>query len=341
MRGARRRLAAAVVAAGLLAGCSPPLPPATLAEQLLLVVSPHPDDELQGWSLVTGRGPGTYPVFVTLTHGESTTKCAPEELERTLRTGWGEREPEPLPEGPGTPSCAEARLDSWHAFLDEATAVEGWRETLDDLVEGEVQVPGVAAPATTWVGESGARVAVDGGDGSLTPQVVDAAVDAVLGLRGTVLPDLPLATVVGAAYTNDSPGAGRNRAADGTCTDHPCEGDPRYAEYEHPDHWAVREALLAREPQAWTCVTTWPRDPELTQRRDVPPDVYEALMGLGGEVEPGDPESRERLGAHQRAYGWLAFPRTYWTPTVLPVPDEAGEPLVMSSRQSFTCRRPA
>ncbi|WP_337063439.1 hypothetical protein [Kineococcus sp. G2] len=302
-----------------------------------LVVAPHPDDELEAWSLLAEE-PGAYTVFVTLTLGEATANCDPVEVERTTQTAWGEIAPASPPQGPGTDSCKEARTASWNAFLDAAAETDPHLPVLAGVPAEPLELAG--HPARVWVADGGARVAVDGGDGELTADGIAEVVRAVLALRGGRLPDLPLRRVVGASYANDAPDAGVNRAADGTCTDRPCEGDPRYAEYEHPDHWAVREALLTRDvgAQRGTCVATWPSDPAATRTASVPVATYEALTGLGERVDPDDPQSLAREGSFQRAYGWLAFPETYWPQTELPVPDAEGNPLIMARVQTFACR---
>ncbi|WP_432536276.1 hypothetical protein [Kineococcus arenarius] len=332
--------ASAVVVAALLTACTPaatePSPAAT-AGALDLVVAPHPDDELEAWSLLAEE-PGAYTVFVTLTLGEATVNCAPAEAARSTQGAWGETVPAPPPQGPGTDSCKQARTASWNAFLDAAAGTDPHLPVLGGVPADSLELAG--HPARVWVTDGGARVAVDGGDGELTADGVAEAVEAVLDLRGEQLPDLPLRRVLGASYANDAPDAGANQAAEGTCTGQPCEGDARYAEYEHPDHWAVREALLTHGFGArdGTCVATWPSDPAATRTAAVPEATYEALTGLGGRLDPDDPQSLARQGSFQRAYGWLAFPQTYWPQTELPVPDADGNPLIMARTQTFACR---
>jgi LmbE family N-acetylglucosaminyl deacetylase len=320
VRGAARLVAG--LAAGLLVtSCTGPAEPAD-GRVLDLVVSPHPDDELEAWSLI-GQDENTFTVFLTMTHGEATVNCDPAEVARNTQSDWGELAPEPSPQGPGTPSCAQARIASWNAFLDSAAALDPDLPALADLTERDVELAG--HPAQLWSSDRGVRIAVDGGDGELTVEQVQETVEQVLALDE--VPDLPLQRVVGAAYTNDPPD----------------RGDAAYALYRHPDHWAVRDALLGLtahdgvEARDGICVTTWPSDPAASQTHEVDATTYDAFMGLGPEVVPGDPESVRRVGSFQRVYGWLAFPRSYWTPTDLPIPDDAGQPLVMSRTQTFTC----
>jgi len=287
-----------------------------------LVVSPHPDDELEAWSLID-EDQNALTVFLTMTHGEATVNCDPAEVARNTQVDWGEIAPTPDPQGPGTASCAQARIASWNAFLDSASQVEGELDdaipTLAELDETDVELAG--HPAQVWSSDAGVRIAVDGGDGELTAEQVRDTVEQALELEQ--VPDLPLRRVIGAAYTNDPP----------------TRGDDAYALYRHPDHWAVREALLDLDLETTDgiCVATWPSDPEVDLRAEVDDGTYEAFMGLGDEVAPGDPESVRREGSFQRVYGWLAFPRSFWTPTELPVPDADGQPLVMSRSQAFTC----
>ncbi|WP_432561421.1 hypothetical protein [Kineococcus sp. SYSU DK003] len=306
MRGVRG--VAVLTAVLVLAGCSATeVPDRGIDRGIDLVVSPHPDDELEAWSLVDDE---QYTVFLTMTHGEATVNCSPAEVARNTQTAWGEDEPDPVPQGPGTPSCAQARIGSWNAFLDAATGITGLQSRVAEIAGHDAQL---------WWSDTQARVAVDGGDGQLTPEVVTRAVADVLALRGDALPDADVRQVVGAAYTNDPP----------------ARGDDAYALYRHPDHWAVRDALLALDEPA--CVATWPTDPAATRHERVDEATYEQFTALGEEVEPGNPESVRRTGSFQRIYGWLAFPRSYWTPTDLPVPDADGQPLVMAQEQTFTC----
>jgi hypothetical protein len=275
-----------------------------------VVVSPHPDDEMQGWARVA-EGPRLFPVFVVMTGGESTGNC---DGAAGLEEEWGERAPDPLP-GPGdqgTERCAAARLDSWHDFLDRAADTLPAGEERAGMEHTDLALPGTAGgPGQLWLGRRSARVALDAGDGDVTPAEVEQAVRAVLDLRGEDLPALPVKRLVATAYFNDSATAGENRAASGCAT--PCEGDARDLEYEHRDHAAVNDAVTAlaavARDGAW--LVTGPHDPEADRRMSLDTESYAALMGLGDRLGLRR-DSLERFGAQQVSYGWLAFPGSYW-----------------------------
>ncbi|MGQ7294954.1 hypothetical protein [Quadrisphaera sp. KR29] len=323
------------------------------ATSLVLVVTPHPDDELEAWAALP-ESTDTYPVFLTMTDGEGTANCEPGEYAANQWAQVGEVAPTPAPSGKRSQSCRDARLDSWGRFLERSWA-QGTGQPVESPPEQALPVaatgglepavdhPAGTPPATTaraWVGQRSARVAVSAGDGDVTPEEVRWAVASVLAARGAVLPDLPLLRVLGATYSNDAPDAGTHRAGDdGTCHDRPCTGDSAAAEYEHPDHLAVREALLAPGADLGadegTWVATWPSDPLATHVASLGEQRYEQLMGLGAEVVPGRPDSRERLGTMQQEYGWLGFPGGYWPQTEVVAPDGEGAPLIMARTQSF------
>lgn len=308
--------------------------PAAAPTRLQLVVSPHPDDEMEAWSQVDPSD-DVHTVWLTMTRGEATSRCDPQTYAAELDVAAGEVAPSPAPAGRGTASCEDARLGAWTRFL---TLAHGGRGA--DAQVGEPRrldlgaVPAAAglpaAPVATrrgrpspgalaWVGSRQSMVAVDAGDGEVTPGEVAWAVRAVLAQRGALLPDLPLERVVSAAYV----------------------GAPPDATYQHPDHRAVQEALLdpaltaALAPLRGTYVVTAPSDPRVNLTGAVPPDEYERLMGLGPSVAGDHGPTPRREGLMQQVYGWLAFPGGWWPTTERPVDDAAGDPLIMARVQSF------
>ncbi len=336
-------------------GTTPELPPKTPLPsppgqtRLQLVVTPHPDDELEGWSQID-RSPGVHTVWLVMTHGEGTAYCDPGAHAANSSPGLGEIPPEPAPEGSRTPSCGAARLASWTTFLAQADVPdEVARAGPPDLPASATSAPARrvhldgAGEALVWAGSERTLVAVDGGDGRLSAETVRAAVRAVLSQwlgrgRGapslsSLVPDLPLERVVAAAYVNSG-----TDALDGS-------GEPNpWAVYVHPDHVAVHEALLdvdlARElaPRSGVLVASWPSDPAGSLTSEIRAEEYERLMGLGPLLDPSDPASLRRDGLMQRLYGWLGNPRGHWPPTEWPVPDEDGAALVMARVQTFVKR---
>ena len=149
--------------------------------RIVYVVVPHPDDELEAWSLLEDR-PGQYPVFVLCTHGEQTVYADGQGHQPEL----GERTPLPQPwGGRGSPTVRAQRLDSFSAFLDGVAALDSHLDAA--LVDHGVLDDG-PSPFRLSVGERSARVVFDGGDGRLTPGFVTAALQRTRALRRTHLP---------------------------------------------------------------------------------------------------------------------------------------------------------
>ena len=247
--------------------------------RILYIVVPHPDDELEAWSLVEDNAED-YLVFVLCTHGERTAMADG----RGHQPHLGERTPQPQPwGGPGSDTVRRQRLDSFTTFLDEASALEAHLD--HDLVDHGALLDG-PSPFTLAVGARSARVVFDGGDGRLTPQFVTAALQRTRELRTTHLPVQDEHAAVGAAYWNTTPGSVR---------------------YVHPDHRAVHEALWHTDqglPGGQWC-RTGSADPDAARTEEITPARYEALMGLA-------PDGR-RTGLFQVVYGWLG-PPAGWLP---------------------------
>ena len=239
--------------------------------RLLYVVVPHPDDELEAWSLLEDRA-DQYPVFVLCTHGEQTVYADG----RGHQPGLGERTPLPQPWGArGSATVRAQRLGSFSAFLDGAAALDPHLD--DELVDHGV-LPDGPSPFALAVGERSARVVFDGGDGRLTAEFVTAALQRTRALRRTHLPVQEEGGVVGAAYWSTTPGSFR---------------------YVHADHRAVHTALWHTDqglPGPQECRTSR-TDPDAVRTESVSPGTYDALMSIA-------PDGR-RTGLFQVVYGWL------------------------------------
>jgi hypothetical protein len=248
------------------------------ARSIRYLLVPHPDDEAQSWSLVEDRS--IYPVFILLTHGEATRQCRPEQLMSSLQTGEGEVAPPTMPTAPRSPSCAEARLGSWHRFFSD---VASWD---DRFKRSEAQGPrqlDSPCPACSrqaydlWLGAGSARLIFDFGDRDLTIEEVRAALDEarLLASRGT-FGDRDEDGVVGAAYASEELGC---------------------AFYDHPDHVTVHSALrdgdLAVGHRMWTRTSSCVEGARPFTLTD---DAYRRLFA----GDHGDP------GLVSRVYGWLA-----------------------------------
>jgi hypothetical protein len=170
--------------------------------ELVYVVVPHPDDELEAWSLLEDRA-DQYPVLVLCTHGEQTVYADG----RGHQPELGERTPLPQPWGArGSPTVRAQRLGSFSAFLDGGAALDPHLDA--ELVDHGVLDDG-PSPFTVAVGERSARVVFDGGDGRLTPEFVTAVLQRTRALRRTHLPVQQEGGAIGAAYWNTAPGSVR------------------------------------------------------------------------------------------------------------------------------------
>ena len=245
--------------------------------ELVYVVVPHPDDELQAWSLLEGRA-DQYPVFVLCTHGERTVYADG----RGHQPELGERTPLPQPWGArGSATVRAQRLGSFTAFLDGVAALD--RDPPGELVD-HVFLDDGPSPFTVAVGERSARVVFDGGDARLTPEFVTAALQRTRALRRTHLPVQREGGAIGAAYWNTSPGSVR---------------------YVHADHRAVHTALWRTDqglPGPQEC-RTGTGDPDAVRTESVSPRTYDALMGIAPDGQ--------RTGLFQVVYGWLG-PQQGW-----------------------------
>ncbi|MCE0485707.1 hypothetical protein [Ornithinimicrobium sediminis] len=268
------------------------------AEGLHLYLVPHADDELSGWTSLA-EGSDLYPVLVLLTQGEQTIRCTAEGLQRHLQAELGEEHPTPDPTtGRDTPACRQAR---WNAFQESLREASEHTPSMD-LTDAQEVTTTVGGDSATVVRGSGVTViALDLGDTQLTPESVREAVDHVLALAGTELPDLPLTRITSSAYVGADATGSKDCAQPALCPD----GEQGYG-YAHDDHRATHEAARALAPRATegAFLVTHPYDPAANEHRALPPKVYDAFMELG----PGDADSARRLGSHQRIYGWLAFP---------------------------------
>ena len=279
---------------------------ATAKRQLQYVLIPHPDDELQAWSMVEGAE-DDHPVFILLTHGEATGMGDGHGLE----VARGERIPQPQPfHGPHSLFLHAQRLDSWHAFLDAMADVDPTldRPPFHGHLVGADAPGGRPAGFDLFIGERSSRVVFDLGDGGLDQ---DAVAWALRTVRAQVRPLLPVQDelgAVGAAYYNTLPGAPR---------------------YDHVDHHAVHLAL-------WNVDfglpgSQWCRTPHID------PDVERT----GGRTEAMSPETfaaataigpnGDAVGHYQRIYGWLAFDPT----GSFPAGDRPTDDGAVSRYQSF------
>lgn len=268
---------------------------------VMVFLNPHPDDEFQHWAL-TENQPHQYTVIVLLTQGEQSGFCDPD----TLESGWQrdlEPAPTPLPEGPFTPSCAEARIASFTGFFRDmgevdSTVPSAFAEPersgpIDDpdgvvcrLDEDDTCTTNTTVDIYEDTEGRGALVVFDLGDGDLTSEEVSWAVRAVLDefVPSLAPADARVSGIVGGYSTPEG-------------------GFPGCFAYPHPDHLAVDEALWSTDFGAGfqasaTCAT----DP----RRQLYARVTQesTQQAFRTELIPGSTDVL-RTGAHTANYGWL------------------------------------
>lgn len=256
-----------------------------------MVVMPHPDDEMEAWSLIENSS-NNYKVFVFVTRGNSTKHCqTPARLE-ALQPAWGEIDPTP---GTGVSfplsreECSTLRMKSTVQFLNAMNTQDPYLpSTIQQVATMHLPLNGTTLPS----GDNSVEV-YDGGkygrvlffnltDGTVTKAGVDWVVYSVMNHKSELgIPtNLPVYNVLGPFY-ND----GRYK----DCTT-----------YAHPDHFAVHDAMyhsnygVSGYQAAATCAT----DRDAVMTKDVTQTSWDAAFAL-------DQSTRQRLGLFEQHYGWL------------------------------------
>jgi hypothetical protein len=318
-------------------GAAGPIPGAKT--KMVYAVSAHPDDEIPAWGAIERR-PRIYTVFVIMTKGEQTFSCKTIEeslpnddqglgfedatmveglFGHSGRAVWdgayryqgpgspvdqpdlGERHPLGNPwVGRGTRACADARVASWHWFLDGMAALDASLANmeiagdpyLDDDYVGESCDVAVGC-VEVWANEQGARVAFDLGDSGfldpagdpLTAQDVTSALQVLRANRVSFgLPALPEAGMVAALYYYDG-------------------DDPNCDYYDHADHGAVTEALYETDQGAGPQVgPTCHTDPRFLNAPSLTTPMSPLTLVPANFV---DPVTEQRMGTYVVNYGWL------------------------------------
>lgn len=252
------------------------------------IVVPHPDDEMQAWSLIEDS-PDNYHVFVVLTRGEQTSYCSSPGHD----AGTGEAAPDPWPAGKWTSTCELARENSFLDFLEGMGATDNGLPT-DYTYRGSKGPFGAGGitlcrydsggcvsdrSADVWTSALASVVWFNLGDGDLTKEEVTWAIKAVrdnralLGINST----LPNHNLIGASYWNKS-----------------------YAGcyvYPHSDHRAVHEALWDIDFNVgYQAVASCESDPDASRTEWVTYAHFDDAFDTSGST---------RLGEHVVHYGWL------------------------------------
>ncbi|NCU38976.1 hypothetical protein EOL96_08110 [Candidatus Saccharibacteria bacterium] len=264
--------------------------------QVSLVVNPHPDDEMEVWSLVEGSS-SNYKVFMYLTRGEETGYCVTTTYNNSLRTDLGEVRPPYTPSGKWSASCVESRIASTLNFLNNMGSSDSSIPTGFVPSSYSVVSPATNGAALSHVdngvsiADASVRVynATNGmgkvlffnlGDGDLTRSEVEWAIRSVKNnpsLFG-IPAGLPFYNAIGSfansMYTSCTP-------------------------YSHSDHKAVHSALFSTNfgfkgyQTAATCLT----DPDVSRTKDVSTAAWDRAWKIESNYQ--------RTGYAQKNYGWL------------------------------------
>ena len=280
------------------------------------VVVPHPDDEMQAWSLIEDT-PDTFKVFLVMTKGEQTLNCATPGYDE----GTGEMPPSPWPTGKWATSCEVARQDSFFQFMTGMAAS-------DEGLPAPFRHKGSKGPfpslgyticrhdkgdcesdrtADVWTSARGVVVWFNLGDSDLTEDEVVWAIKTVrdnpidFGINDSRLNRY----LLGASYWNGS-----------------------HADcyiYDDADHFAVHQALWNTDfdiglQMAPTCAS----DPAVQRTEEVSLAHFNDAFGVSGS---------ERIGEHVVHYGWLyGYSPGYWEG------DYTGQNEVFHRHQTFWAR---
>jgi hypothetical protein len=260
---------------------APPAGALPLKTQVTYVVSPHPDDEFEAWSLVQ-NSTANFEIFVVLTHGEQTVACD--------HTGaWldpGEIPPPVGNPGRGSLGCGVDRIASHRVALNNQANYDTALSPLTVLTLATSTTPlGGCSPNSTgyevWQGNgSNAELIFDIGDGRVTPACVHWAVQTARGVKASLVgaSSLPDFAVIGASYYSTSAG---------------CKN------YVHADHKAVFDDLTTTNegaPHQWTSICGTANWSGATRAGTITDLIWTANMEV---VAPN-----VAVGNMQQSYGW-------------------------------------
>ena len=317
------------------------------------IVVPHPDDEMQAWSLIEDT-PGTYKVFIMLTRGEQTAYCDSPGLDE----GTGEAAPTPRPHGRWTASCEQARVNAFFEFMAAmAPGDSGLPSSFDHRgITGPFDSMGSAIcrhdgtdrdrdrnrnhdgadhdddclvdlTAEVWTSPLAAVVWFNLGDGDLTAEETAWAIATVRDNRAALGIDsmLEVARPDAAEAPEGQQGGARPTKQRLIGASYWNSMHPGCFVYEHDDHLAVREALWNIDfGLGEQIVATCASDPDASLSASVTPDRFDAAFETAGS---------QRIGAHLVHYGWLwSDSPGYWAG------DYSGQDELFHRRQSFRVR---
>lgn len=291
------------------------------AKSIAMLVSAHPDDEMQMWSLAEADRTA-WPLFVFLNRGESTAACNNKSSKiGEFETGTleaGEQGPQPVPADNYTPACAEARIHSTLDFLTmmseadphfpgqwvpkQIQDIPNWPKEWCKNNPDKSQCLPVDHKPLVWIDAQyrGAAVFFDAGDYDVTKEEAAWAVNELIQRRKEWGLSWAPISVLASNYTN-----GR-----GECII-----------YDHPDHDAVQHGLAMVVEQrddldeSVLALATCSSDPNITRRHRLSDLAIRAAFGAKdspSETESGHTDDAGAStivgkvnGAHGLAYGWL------------------------------------
>lgn len=245
-----------------------------------IIVSPHPDDEMESWSLIE-NSPDNYEIFAYMTRGSDTIYCNQDKWQAAVasKNGWA-LNPSPAPVIKNTPECKAARMESTRSFLaamgaQDSSLPQGYTSYTDMTISG-------LSVRKYDGGPQGMALFFDNPDGGLTQQQVIDSVRAIINNRNAlgVPSNLRFTNIIGGYRNMNTAGC--------------------YV-YNHTDHATVHAALwnydfgTAGAQMGSTCRN----DSDVSRIKTTTPTNWDYAFQASGGTFPGK---------HYKYYGWLSNP---------------------------------
>ena len=243
----------------------------------------HPDDEIEGWAGFQ-HDPQAYPVIIMLTRGEATSFCNTSSYNQAWQPQYNELPASPVPTLTGTETCAQARVNSYLAYMDDMASADPQH---DDVIGKAAPMTGNGPPMPAncyarstkywlWAGAHHARLVLDIGDGHVQPCAISWALQVARQLRPMLAVQTEMNAIGDAFYGTPAV----------------CGGSPNY---DHQDHLAIYTAMR-------------------TTKLGLPGNQYQLVcQNDGASVSYALPAQIQNAawpsitGATERYYGWLTI----------------------------------
>ena len=272
-----------------------------------IIAMPHPDDEMEVWSLIQGTTT-RYKLFVFFTLGEETSYCNPATFNASYRPDLGETPPPYTPTGLLNYTCSESRISATLDFLNNMSSTDpaipgGFNSS--SYVQIRLSDINNANPGHTDNGvfvadrnvriHDGANVDSKGkvlffnlGNQDLSKAEVIWALQSIINNRSILgLPDIPFRSMIGPFSHTIS-----NKYAN-------CQT------YDHVDHYAVHDALynydFGMPSPSLQAAATCASDPDHLAD---PLTGFVSATAFNNAFEV-NPTTLQRQGHFQRDYGWM------------------------------------